>query len=325
MRMVIGIDIGGTKLTAALAGLDGRVAEKIRRRTEADWTAKDNLAALREMMQELLEAARRCGAEVESMGVGFGGPVEPIRGIVRRSHHVAGWEGVRLREQFEHAFGVRTHVDNDANVGALGELAYGAARNRRHVVYVNIGTGIGGALILNGRLHHGATGNSGEIGHIVIDRNGPPCTCGQRGCLEAFCSGPSIRRRAVKRLSRSSPASTSLPTGAEAITVSSEDVFAAARKGDILAGKLVHETAELLGIGIANVLNLVNPELVVIGGGVAEAGDVLLEPLREAIRERAMPAAADVEVVAAELGYDAGVLGAIALATQHLNEPTTSR
>jgi len=316
--MVIGIDIGGTKLTAALAGTDGSVERKIRRPTEENWTARDNLAALRELIQQLLSAAKRREADVLGIGVGFGGPVDPVRGIVRRSHHVEGWEGIALRHEFEGTFHIPTHVDNDANVGALGELAYGAARNRQHVVYVNIGTGIGGALIISGKLHHGATGNSGEIGHTVIDRSGPPCTCGQRGCLEAFCSGPSIRRRAVARLCQARPESTSLPTGARAVSVTSEVVFEAAQNGDVVAGELVDETAELLGIGIANALNLVNPELVVIGGGVSEAGDVLLAPLREAIRMHALPGAANAEVVSAELGYDAGVLGAVALAAQHI-------
>jgi predicted NBD/HSP70 family sugar kinase len=235
----------------------------------------------------LLDRATQRKADVVSIGIGFGGPVDPVRGIVRRSHHVDGWEGIALRREFESAFGIATHVDNDANAGALGELAYGAARNRRHVLYVNIGTGIGGALIIDGKLHHGAGGNSGEIGHTVIDR----------------------------------PESTALPTGAQAVSVTCEAVFDAARDGDVAAGELVNETAELLGIGIANVLNLVNPELVVIGGGVSEAGDVLLVPLREAVRAHAMPGAAEAEVVAAALGYDAGVLGAVALAAQHADAP----
>jgi glucokinase len=318
--MVIGIDIGGTKLSAALADLDGSVRKKIRRSTETNWTAKENLAALREMTQALLELAKRHSADVVSIGIGFGGPVDPVRGIVRRSHHVDGWEGVALGREFEKAFGIRVYVDNDANVGALGELAYGAARNRQHVVYVNVGTGIGGALIMHGRLYHGARGNSGEIGHTTIDRNGPMCTCGQRGCLEAFCSGPSIRRRAIERLCQAAPESTSLPTGGKAVGVTPEDVFQAAKDGDVVAVELVDETAGLLGIGIANVLNLVNPELVVIGGGVSLAGDVLLTPLREAILRHAMPGAAEVDVVAAKLGYDAGVLGAVALAVQHAGQ-----
>lgn len=304
-QTVIGVDVGGTKLTAALADTAGTVRKFVRRRTEAEWTAREALRELAEMTQELLDEAEARELVVAAMGVGFGGPVDPETGVVHLSHHVAGWENMGLKAWFEEQFSTPTAVDNDANTGGLGELYYGAARGRSDILYVNIGTGIGGAVIIGGRLHHGAGGMAGEIGHCVVLPGGPVCTCGKQGCLEALCAGPGIARRARERL-RDRPVE----------QVISEAVFAAARAGDQLAQDIVDETARFLGLAIGNALNLINSEMVILGGGVGEAGDILLEPLREEIRRVALGRAAEAEVVSAQLGYDAGVMGAVALAAQ---------
>lgn len=312
---VIGIDVGGSKLTAALARPDGEAIRVIRRPTEPDWTAQENIAALRAMTAELVSVADSEGWSVSAIGIGFGGPVDPWARVIRRSHHVTGWEGIALAEVMEVAFDVPTALDNDANVGALGELTYGAGRGHRDILYVNIGTGIGGAFIFDGQLRHGASGGAGEIGHTIVLPDGPVCTCGKRGCLEALASGTAIGRRAREALVRARPEDTAMPTGDRARGVRSEDVFAAASRGDPLARGIVLESAKFLGIAIGNVLSLVGPELVILGGGVAEAGKTLLGPVQEAVARYAMPDAAKAaRVVTAELGYDAGVLGAVALA-----------
>jgi glucokinase len=317
---VIGIDVGGSKLTAALAHADGETVRLIRRRTEPEWTAQENIAALREMVEELLSLSQRTGADVGAIGIGFGGPVDPWARVIRRSHHVTGWEGVALADVMEAAFGIPTALDNDANVGALGELHYGAGRGHRDILYINIGTGIGGAFVFDGQLHHGASGGAGEIGHTIVLPDGPLCTCGKHGCLEALCSGTAIGRRAREALAGAGPEDTSLPIGPEAEHVGAEDVFSASQRGDPLAHGIILETARFLGIAIGNVLSLVGPELVILGGGVSEAGDALLNPVRQAVLRYAMPDAAQAAlIVTAELGYDAGVLGAVALAAQHLS------
>jgi len=316
-QSVIGIDIGGTKLTAALADTAGAVGEMLRRRTEPGWTAQENLRALSGMTQELLDKARARGLVVAAIGVGFGGPVDPIAGVIHRSHHVPGWEGVGLKAWFEEQFGLPTIVDNDANAGGLGELYYGAARGRSDVLYVNIGTGIGGAVIIGGRLHHGVVGMAGEIGHCIVLPGGPVCTCGKQGCLEALCAGPGIARRA-QQARRGQPDQPSVLRGRPAEEVTSEAVFAAAREGDVLAQGIVDDTARFLGIGIGNALNLINSEMVILGGGVGEVGDILLRPVREQVKEAALGRAAEAEVVSAQLGHDAGVMGAVALAAELL-------
>ncbi len=211
-------------------------------------------------------------------------------------------------------------MDNDANAGALGEAFYGAGRNTRTLLYVNIGTGIGGGIIIDRRIYRGATTTAGEIGHTIVRWDGPLCTCGKRGCLESLCSGPSIARRARESVEQGRDTDGLLSRRLEETgNITSKDVFEAARAGEPCGRRIVSETANYLGIGIGNAVNLIDPERVILGGGVAEAGEILLEPVREAVRMYALPAPAQsLELVAAELGYDAGVRGALALAIHGL-------
>lgn len=308
---IIGIDVGGTKQTAALADADGNIVKQLRRQTDRAGGAAAGIQSIQELVRSLLEEAVHRGAEVARIGVGFGGPVDYNTGTVLLSHHVEGWENQPLKRILDDAFHLPVIVDNDCNAGALGEWRFGAGRGVDDLVYVNIGTGIGGGVIAGGRLVRGVSNGAGEIGHGVIDPQGPVCTCGKRGCLEALCSGPYIALRTRERV-KASNESTTLTANC-----TSEEVFAAATNGDALAQQIVLETANYLAHAIGNAVSLLNPQMVILGGGVSEVGDVLLNPVRERVFDYCLPFySRPLKIVTAQLGYDAGVRGAVALAME---------
>ena len=312
-EVYLGVDIGGTKLTVALVGADGLVQRQDRQLTEAWWQAAENLEQLDAMVAAALNAAEQ---PVGGLGIGFGGPVDFPSGRVMRSHHVEGWEGCPLRDHFVERFGLSCVVDNDANAGALGEARFGAGRGAACMLYVNIGTGIGGAVVIDHRVHRGAHSAAGEIGHCVVLPGGPECTCGKRGCLEAVCSGMSIGRRATEAAQRDPSGSAGWPREADG-RVRAETVFEGASRGNPLAQELLDETVHYLALGLASPANVLDPDLIVLGGGVPAAGEILLGPLREAVRELATEALAPgLRLEGAQLGYDAGVIGAAALAME---------
>jgi glucokinase len=343
--LVAGVDIGGTNQTVALARLDGEVLATRRHRLPPGGTAGDVIAAVLAMLDGALESvpptAGRPGAEkLLRIGVGFGGPVDIEAGTVLTSHHVSGWDGFPLRRTLESCRNAATVIDNDANAAALGEAHFGAGRGHRNVLYLNVGTGIGAGLILNGRLFHGQHGMAGEIGHVTVvpdpadapegpdlpgspgppwaGRDAPPCPCGKRGCLEAVASGRAIgqRARAAAAADPVGAAGLLALAGGETAQIEGPHVLAAAGAGDPLAVRLVAETAAYLGLALGNAANIVDPSVIVVGGGVGEAGEVLFAPLRAAVRRHLLPSMPPPEVVPAALGYDAGIAGALALALE---------
>ncbi len=268
------------------------------------------IAMMAEMAAGVAQAA---GTQVSVVGVGFGGPVDVASGRIRRSHQTSGWEDIALGKTLAERLGLVTYLANDANAGGLAEARFGAGKNARSLLYVNVGTGIGGAIVLGGRIHVGATSTAGEIGHCVVLPEGPECTCGKRGCLEALSSGSALARRAKELLAQDdAPASALRELPAEEFT--GRAVGRAAVEGDTLALQVVEEAARFLGVGIANAVNLLDPEVVVLGGGVPEMGEVFFRPMRRSFEAEVMPSAARTPVVPAELGYDAGVIGAAAVA-----------
>jgi len=260
---------------------------------------------------DCLDRARQ---PVVGIGIGFGGPVDVASGTVRRSHHAPGWAGMELRTLFAERFKLPVVLENDANAAGLGEALFGAGRAADSLLYVNVGTGVGGAVIIKGRIHRGAHSSAGEIGHVVVKPDGPTCTCGKRGCVEALASGDAIGRRARERMAADASAATVLRKVPPAELTGCVVGMAAAR-GDALARQLMTEAATWLGMAIAGAANVIDPEVVVIGGGVAETGEPFLVPLQEAFKRYAVaPLSASTPVVAAELGYNAGVVGAAAVA-----------
>lgn len=250
------------------------------------------------------------GATVVGTGVGVPGPLDIRRGVVLLTPNL-GWVDMPLRERLQQGLQLPTTLDNDANCAILGECWVGAAKGARYAIGMTIGTGIGGGIILDGKLHHGAADSAGEIGHTTIEMNGRRCGCGNYGCLEAYASGPAIAMRAVEQLRSGSPSEILAMVSGDLDRVTAQVVFAAAQHGDDVALDVVRDTAHYLGTGVANLLNIFNPDLVVIVGGVTQAGDRLFEPLRREVAKRAFrPVVESCRIVPGTLGGLAGVYGA---------------
>jgi glucokinase len=316
-RYVIGVDLGGTNIVVGAMSLDGE--REITMRSEPTMPelgavgVADRIAGLIEDTISLVTEKEGANREAfVGIGVGAPGPLDRARGIVVVAPNL-GWRDFPLRDAIESRVGLPTTLDNDANCATLGEWWRGAARGSRHVVGVTIGTGIGGGIILNGRLHHGASDVAGEVGHTTIDSNGRRCRCGNYGCLEAYASGPAIADRAREALDAGDPSI--LPSLADYDTsrITAQTVYEAAKRGDAVAVEVVRDTARFLGAGIANLLNIFNPDVVVIAGGVTHAGDALFEPLRAEVKRRAFrPAVEACRILPGQLPGSAGMVGAVA-------------
>jgi glucokinase len=242
--------------------------------------------------------------------VGAPGPLDTKRGIVLLTPNL-GWVNMPLRQLIHDRLGLPAALDNDANCAVLGEWWVGAARGARHAIGITIGTGIGGGLIIDGQLYHGASDVAGEIGHTTIDTEGRRCKCGNYGCLEAYASGPNIALRAVEEMEAGAESRLRALVGGDLSKITAQTVYQAAADGDELALEVVNDTAKFLGVGIGNLLNVFNPEVVVVCGGVTLAGDHLFEPLRREVARRAFkPAVNACRIVPGELAGTAGVYGA---------------
>lgn len=310
--LVLGLDVGGTKLAAGVVAGDGRVMSE---RVAPSRREEGPDAMIRRHLELGREAVREAGvpwSAIASVGIACGGPLDPFGGIIQSPLHLPGWDDVPLTRIVSDAFGLPSAVDNDATAGAIAEWWFGAGRSRdvRHLVYLTISTGVGGGLVLDGRPYRGAAGNAGELGHLTIDRLGRPCSCGRLGCLEAYASGTNIAVRAREALATGEASSL-----ASLEPLTARDVAEAAAAGDPLAGRIWDETTAILGSAVATILDVFNPDLVVLGGGVTRAGDRLLRPVREAALAQAMgPAARTGDVVLAELGDRLGVVSAAVVA-----------
>jgi glucokinase len=313
LPLLLALDYGGTKHTAALlrAGEDAWAAHaRVLSPSGAD-AAYDQSTMLRMARGLLAQTPGRLAA----VGVSFGGPVDAGRGLVRLSHHVPGWEDAPLRDRLEAEFGAPVAVDNDANVAALGEWRRGAGQGCDSMLYVTVSTGIGGGWVLRGQIWSGADGMAGEIGHMLVNPGGAPCDCGKAGCLEAEACGRAIARDARTRLAAEPEAGGRLRAlaGGDAGAVTAKHVAEAAEAGDALARAVLDEAARMLGTGLSAAINLMNPERIVLGGGVAKSGERWWRAVRETARALVLPQART-EIVPAMLGDDAPLWGAIALA-----------
>ncbi|SDU30768.1 ROK family protein [Jiangella alkaliphila] len=307
MAAVLGLDIGGTKLAVGVVTPDGAVHGLIVEPTRR-WEGPDAVLPRLFDLGHRAVAAAGLGRPIDAVGISCGGPLDSAAGVLISPPHLPGWIDVPVGELTRQEFGVPTYLENDATAAALGEHRFGAARGVSTMIYLTISTGVGGGAVIGGRLHRGAAGNGGELGHVMVRPGGRLCTCGRRGCLEAYVSGTNIADRAAEGL-RAGLGSGSSLRSADPLTAA--DVAAAARDGDALARQIWTETTDVLGQALTDLVNVFEPELVVLGGGVTRAGAMLLDPVAATVAREAMPPAAKaVRVVLAGLGDVVGVVGA---------------
>ena len=305
----IGVDVGGTNVKVALVDKSGSIAYSDTVPTRAEMGYEYTISNIIKAIQNLMKESKVTKDQIEGIGFGFPGQIDCDNGIVRLAPNIPGWVDIPIADIVSQEFSIPVKVDNDVRCAALAELNYGAGRGAKNLVCITVGTGIGSGLIVNGKLVRGASNAAGEIGHIKLQmENGPICGCGDRGCLEAFASGPAIVAMAEEYI-RGGKSTKYRELANPDITP--YIVAEAAKQGDVVAKKIFETIGNYIGVGLASVVNLLNPEKIVIGGGVADAGELLFTPIKETLKKRTMPIqGACVEVVHAELGNTAGVIGA---------------
>ncbi len=288
--MIIGIDLGGTKIAGVLATPSGKILMDVQIPTEARKGKKQVIKNIKKAIYMLIRSQK---VQIKAIGIGAPGPIIYEKGIVVGAPNLPGWKRINLKKILGEEFKVPVFVDNDANCAALAEAWFGAAKFVKHFVYMTISTGIGGGIIIDKKLYRGAVGSAGEFGHMIIEPDGPKCSCGNRGCLESVASGSAIKKI----------------TGMNAIAVE-----LAARQGDKKSKVVIKKVGHYLAIGVANIINTLNPEMVIIGGGLSNMRELLMKPILKDYKKYTLKLPAkSVKIVKAKLGSKAGVLGAVAL------------
>lgn len=308
-RGIVGaIDMGATHTSIALADFTAKILQESEFPFDIKNGPKICIEEVDRNLQIMMSELNISFSDLTAVGVGVPGPVITEAGMVIAPPIMPGWDHFPIRETLEKKWGCPVTLNNDAELGALGEWAYGAGRGEKNIAYIKVGSGVGAGLILNQQIYGGTTGAAGEIGHLTIDENGPLCNCGNHGCLEAFAGGHAIARQG-QSLARSGKRTllSDLPTE----NITALDVAEAARRGDLHAQEILRRAGESIGIAIAGLINLFNPSVVIIGGGVAQAGDTLTAPIRQAVRERAMRASEQsVHITTGMLGRRSLLIGA---------------
>jgi glucokinase len=324
-RWIVGVDLGGTNIVVGVLppdGGEGQLLAMREARTEALKGAKFVVDRIISMVEDAIAevVSTHGGSKADFAGIGIGspGPLNRDTGTIINTPNL-GWRNFPLRDLISNAVGLPAALDNDANCATYGEWWLGAGKSVDTLVGFTLGTGIGGGIVLNGAIFHGASDAAGEMGHMTIDSTGRKCKCGNYGCLEAYASGPAIALRAVEGIEAG--AETVLPdlVNGRLEDITAATVYEGAVLGDAYANEVMKETAKFLGTGIANIVNILNPEMVVVAGGVTRAGDHLFVPLRSEVRRRAFKSAEEAcQIVPAQLVGTAGVIGAIAMFKQDM-------
>lgn len=306
--IVIGVDFGHTHLRVAIGNLAHQVLAEESEPLDVDASSTQGFDRAEVLVNRLLETTGIDRAKITGMGVGVPGPIDVESGTLGSTAILPGWTGVKPAEELRGRLGVPVHVDNDANLGALGEMAWGSGRGVRDLAYIKIASGVGAGLVIDGKIYRGPGGTAGEIGHITLDESGPVCRCGNRGCLETFAAA-----RYVLPLLQ--------PSHGAGLTL--EDVVKLARDGDPGCRRVIADVGRHVGSGVANLCNLLNPSRIILGGDLAEAGELVLAPIRESVARYAIPSAARrLSVVPGALGGRAEVLGALVLALSEMGDST---
>jgi len=321
-RYVIGVDLGGTKISVGAMPEDGSREIGVRslptRSEQGSESVVDRMVGMIETVIAVVMAEEGVPrSAIAGVGVGAPGPLDRERGVVVVAPNL-GWRDLPLGPIITERVGLPVVLDNDANCATLGEAWIGAARGGRYVLGLTLGTGIGGGIIVNGRLYHGASDVAGEVGHMTIETQGRRCACGNYGCLEAYASGPNIAQRAREALEAGEPSILPEMVGGDLSLITAHEVYEANDRGDAVAHEVVRETARFLGAGVASLLNIFNPDVVVLAGGVTRAGPALFDPLRAEVRRRAFrPAVEAARIVPGALQGTAGVVGAVKVFLDH--------
>jgi glucokinase len=312
---VVAVDLGGTKIVAALIDAGGTIVDRERVETMANQGPEAVIDRMLGAIDVVLDRNRVATHGIGGICVGAPGPVDMARGILSTPPNLPGWYTVPLRAIVHDHYGLDSYLINDAKAAALGEHRFGAGQGIANMIYITVSTGIGGGIIANGRLYVGRSGGAGEVGHMTIDVNGPRCACGNTGCWEALASGTAMAKEAIRRLASGEKSSLTEMVGDGTHQVTPVEIAEAARNGDGLALSVVGWTARYLGVGLANLVNIFNPEMIIVGGGLSKIGDLLLQPAVKVVGERAFKLLSEaVSIVPSPLGDDAGVLGAAAFA-----------
>ncbi len=306
MSIYIAIDIGGTQMRAAAFPSEGYQPITVQR-----VPTQNPDVSPREILVELIKSVCPANEEITSIGLAAPGPLNPKTGVIFTAPNIPAFQDFPIVEYLQSKFSVPVFLDNDANLAALGEWKAGAGQGHDHLIYLTISTGIGSGIITDGRLLHGAQGIAAELGHVTVIPDGPMCGCGHRGHLEAIASGKNIARWTKKQLAKGAESSLH-----EAKKVTAKTIAKAARKGDQLALKAYRRAGAYIGLTLANFLHSFNPSMVIFGGGVSLSGDLLLEPVRQSVKEHVMNPkyAENLVITTAALGDDAGMIGALILA-----------
>jgi glucokinase-like ROK family protein len=313
---VVGVDMGATHITALVADYSARVIREREIVIDINLGPEVCLEQLDRVVQQVVAEAGLQMVDINAIGLGVPGPVVIDRGVVSAPPIMPGWDDFPIRDTMQKKWGCTVRINNDAELGALGEWAYGAGRGESNLAYIKVGSGVGAGLMFDSNIYHGTTGSAGEIGHITLSENGPLCTCGNRGCLEAYAGGNAIAKRAMEEVKRGRR--TQLVGFGDFYRITAKDVIMAARNGDLLSQQILAEAGSHLGTAIASLVNLFNPSIVVIGGGVAQSGDLLLDPIRSTVGNRSLAVAAKaVRISSALLGRRASAMGAVVQALSH--------
>jgi glucokinase len=306
-KYIVGVDLGGTKINTALVNLEGSIVKEVTVKTEADKGEDVVMEKLLKTIDEVLEGINL--DEVKSIGIGSPGPLDIEKGLIVYTPNLP-FKNFNIVEPVKKKYELDTYLDNDANVATLSEFMFGAGKGTKNMVFITVSTGIGGGAIINGGLFRGSTSNALEIGHITVMKGGPRCGCGNTGCAEALASGTAIMKRAKEALE--SKVETALRDYEE---ITAREVFLEAEKGDKVSKDILNESLSYLGIAVANIANTLDPDKIVIGGGVSEAGKIVFDKIEEEMERRCLRTIYDhCNVEKALLGGKAGVLGAAALA-----------
>lgn len=307
---VAGIDMGASHLLVMLADFAAQVIDEV----EIPFNIADGpekcLNQASALLADLLKKHEMTAADLGAIGLGVPGPIASEAGMVYAPPIMPGWDGYPIQATLEEKWNLPVSLNNDAELGAIGEWAYGAGRGENYLAYIKVGTGIGSGLLLNGQIYRGATGSAGEIGHLTIEENGPLCECGNAGCLEALAGGRAIARQAREAIRQGKR--TLLASLGPVEEITARDVASAARRGDLVAQQIISRAGSYLGIAIAGLVNLFNPRMIVVGGGVAQVGDLLLQPIRDTVARRSLQASArTVKINTAVLRRHSSAMGAV--------------